>query len=146
VSWLGKTAKPLFYFIFLFFSFLFLFGLTTQERSMKKYYMTMLYITVMCQDVIRSHHMMISHDKCGKVVYRPCSSCISSVQNQIGTLLSPLCQLRLGVWLSYLRLSHCNQCHIQTLKTLYLHGILLPWGLFIAKRSILKRASWWSLK
>ena len=29
-----------------------------------------------------SHHMMShdgSHNKCGKVVYRPCSSCISSV-------------------------------------------------------------------
>ena len=39
-----------------------------------------------------------------------------------------------------------NQCHIQTLRTLYLHGILSPWGLFIAKRSILKRASQWLLK
>jgi len=27
-----------------------------------------------------------SHDKCGKVVHRPCSSCISSVGNLIGTL------------------------------------------------------------
>ena len=39
-----------------------------------------------------------------------------------------------------------DQCHVQTLRTLYLHGILLPWGLFIAKRSALKRASQWSLK
>ena len=39
-----------------------------------------------------------------------------------------------------------DQYHIQTLRTLYLHGILLPWVLFIAKRSALKRASWWSLK
>jgi len=30
--------------------------------------------------------------------------------------------------------------------TLYLHGILLPWDLFIAERSALKRASRWSLK
>jgi len=29
---------------------------------------------------------------------------------------------------------------------LYLHGILLPWDLFIAERSALKRASQWSLK
>ena len=42
-------------------------------------------------------HNVMSHDKCGKVVHRPCSSCISSVQNQIGTLLSSSCQLRLGV-------------------------------------------------
>jgi len=36
-----------------------------------------------------------SHDECGKVVYRPCSSCISSVENLIGTPLSSPCQLRL---------------------------------------------------
>jgi len=35
---------------------------------------------------------------------------------------------------------------MQTLRTLYLHGILLPQGLFMAKRSILKRALQWSLK
>ena len=43
-----------------------------------------------------------SHDKCGKVVYRPCSSCISSVENLMGTLSSSPCQLRLGVDLSCL--------------------------------------------
>jgi len=32
-----------------------------------------------------------SHDECEKVVYRPCSSCISSVQNLIGTPLSSPC-------------------------------------------------------
>jgi len=35
---------------------------------------------------------------------------------------------------------------VQTLRTLYLHGILLPWDLFMAKSSALKRASQWSLK
>jgi len=39
-----------------------------------------------------------------------------------------------------------DQCYVQTLRTLYLHGILLPQDLFIAKRSALKRASRWSLK
>jgi len=29
-----------------------------------------------------------SHDECGKLVHRPSSSYISSVQNSIGTLLS----------------------------------------------------------
>ena len=48
---------------------------------------------------------MESCDECGRVVHRPCSSCISSVQNQMGTLSSSPCQLRLGVWLSHLRLS-----------------------------------------
>ena len=27
-----------------------------------------------------SHHMTKSHKECGKIVHRPCSSCISSVQ------------------------------------------------------------------
>ena len=42
-----------------------------------------------------SHHMIShdgSHDKYGKVVHRPCSSCISSVKNLMGTLSSSLCQ------------------------------------------------------
>ena len=39
-----------------------------------------------------------------------------------------------------------DQCYVQTLRTLYLHGILLPWDLFMAKRSILKRASQQMLK
>ena len=43
------------------------------------------------------HHMMShdeSHDKCGKVVHRLCSSCISSVQKIMGAPLSSPCQLR----------------------------------------------------
>ena len=42
-----------------------------------------------------SYHMMShdgSHNRHGKVVHRPCSSCISSIENLIGTLLSSLCQ------------------------------------------------------
>ena len=39
-----------------------------------------------------------------------------------------------------------DQCYVQTLRTLYLYGILLPHGLFMAERSALKRASQWSLK
>jgi len=35
-----------------------------------------------------------SHDECGKVVHRPCSSCISSVQKITETSLSFLCQLK----------------------------------------------------
>jgi len=43
-----------------------------------------------------SHHMMRhdgSHDNCEKVVHRPYSSCISSIENLMGTLLSSPCQL-----------------------------------------------------
>jgi len=39
-----------------------------------------------------------------------------------------------------------DQYHIQTLRTLYLYGILSPWVLFMAERSALKRASQWLLK
>jgi len=39
-----------------------------------------------------------------------------------------------------------DQYHVQILRILYLHGILLPQGLFIVKRSTLKRALQWSLK
>ena len=36
-------------------------------------------------------YSVMSHDECGRIVHRPYSSCISSVQNQIGTLLSFSC-------------------------------------------------------
>jgi len=39
-----------------------------------------------------------------------------------------------------------DQYYVQTLRTLYLHGILLPLGIFMAKRSTLKGTSWWLLK
>ena len=39
-----------------------------------------------------------------------------------------------------------DQCYVQTLRTLYLHGILSPQDIFIAERSTLKRASQWLLK
>ena len=64
------------------FIFLFLFRLTTQGSSVGKY------------------HMIMSHDKYGKVVYRSCSSCISSIENLMGTLSNSPCQLGLGVDLS----------------------------------------------
>jgi len=67
-------AKSLF--IFLFFSFLF-FSFTLDLLHRKE-----------CRKV--SHHMMShdgSHDECVKVVHRPCSSCISSVENLTETLL-----------------------------------------------------------
>jgi len=44
-------------------------------------------IIVIWQEVTASHHMTShdrSHNKCGKVVHRPCSSCISSIQKNNG--------------------------------------------------------------
>ena len=35
--------------------------------------------SVTCQDITVLCHMMESHNECRRVVYRPCSSCISSV-------------------------------------------------------------------
>jgi len=44
----------------------------------------------------------MSHDECRKVVHRPCSSCISSVEDLMEILLSSPCQLGLRVDLSHL--------------------------------------------
>jgi len=44
------------------------------------------------------YHMMSHdelHDRHGKIVHRPCSSCISSIENLTGTPSSSPCQLRL---------------------------------------------------
>ena len=66
MSWLGKTAKLLFIFLFILFSF----GLITQERSVGKCHMTQSH-TSGCHKVMS--HKMGSYDECGKIVYRPCS-------------------------------------------------------------------------
>ena len=84
-------AKSLFYFTFFFFSFLIWTYYTRKE------YRKVLHDNVVYHSHMSGCHNVMSHNKCGKVVHRPCSSCISSVQNQIGTLLSSPCQLRLGV-------------------------------------------------
>jgi len=77
-------AKSLF--IFLFFSFPFILSWTYYtEGSTGKCYIISVTVTMMSHDE--------SHDRHGKVVHRPCSSCISSVENLTGTLLSSLCQL-----------------------------------------------------
>jgi len=132
MSWLGKTAKSIF--IFLFFSFLLLLSWTYYtEGSTEKCHI----VTVTWQEVTLSHHMMSynrSHDRHGKVVHRPCSNCISSIENLTRTLLSSLCQslnkeqlalFQLGVYwlysslefsfltseLSSLHLYHCRKLH-----------------------------------
>jgi len=90
LSWLGKIAKSLFIFLFFFFSL----GLTTHKKCGK----------VSCHKY--QSHIVTSHDECEKIVHRPCSSCISSIQKIMETLLSSPCQLGLREWLSRLRLSH----------------------------------------
>ena len=78
-------TKSLFIFSFLFFSFI-LDLLHRRECGKVSCHK--------CHTKSQSHHMM-SHnglyDKCGKVVHRPCSSYISSIENLMGTLLSSLC-------------------------------------------------------
>ena len=49
--------------------------------------------------------MTKSHRNCGEKVYRPCSSCISSIGNLMGTPSSSPCQLGLGIVLRRLSLS-----------------------------------------
>jgi len=113
ISWLGKTAKSLFYFTFFFFSFLFF-------SYLDLLYKKEVQESVTWQCCMSQSHVRMSHDECGKVVHRPCSSCISSVQNQMGTLLSSPCQLGLGVWLSHLRLS----CYMKG------HLLYQPWSVW----------------
>jgi len=61
---LAKWLKSLFIFLF--------FGLTTQEGVWE---------SVMSQSVTQlQSHYKISHNEYGKIVHRPCSSCISSIQ------------------------------------------------------------------
>jgi len=46
--------------------------------------------------VTEPHHMMSYdglHDRYRKVVHRPCSNCINSIENLMETLSSSLCQL-----------------------------------------------------
>jgi len=94
---MAKLLFTLFYFSYL--------DLLYKEGVWESVIWQISYITVTYQDVIELCYMMVLYDKCGKVVHRPCSSCISSVQNLMETPLSSSCQLRLEVWLSHLRLS-----------------------------------------
>ena len=85
MSWLGKTAKLLFIFL----SFSFSFGLTIHKKCRKVLYSCshMMDVTVLC-------HMIKLHEKCGKIVHRPYSSCISSILvtiNLIAHRYSPWC-------------------------------------------------------
>ena len=73
----------LYFFSFLFFCFYL--GLTTQKRVWKS----------VTSQVSQSHDRIShdwSHDRRGKIVHRPCSSCISSEENLTGTLSKSLCQ------------------------------------------------------
>jgi len=135
---LAKMAKSLFIFLF----FFFLSWTYYTEGSVGKCYITSITsTTVIWQEVTVSYHMMShdrSYDRHGKVVHRPYSSCISSIENLTGTLSSSLCQrliksswlnsgLELALWYYILHLPQfscyslydypvtccdCNQCHI----------------------------------
>jgi len=81
-------AKLLFIYIYFF-----LLDLLHREECGKvshhKYYISHSHMNKKSQVI--SHNR--SHDECGKVVHRPYSSCISSIENLIGTSLSSPCQL-----------------------------------------------------
>jgi len=80
-------AKWLSYYLY-FFSFPYL-GLTTQKEVWESVISQALY-----SHSITSYMMLHdgSHDRYGKVVHRPCSSYISSIENLTGTLSSSFCQ------------------------------------------------------
>jgi len=91
MSWLGKMAKSLS--IFLFFSFIL--DLLHRRKCGKVSRHKCHTNTVTWQEVTASHHMMShdeSHDRRGEIVHRPCSSCISSVENLTRTPSSSPCQ------------------------------------------------------
>ena len=82
-----QLSYYLYFFSFLFFSFI-LDLLYREEYGKVLYYK--------CHSHMTGSHNVTSHDRSHdrhrKVVHRPCSSCISSVENLTGTLLSSLCQ------------------------------------------------------
>ena len=83
----------LYFFSFLFFSFIL--DLLHRGKCGKVSHHKCHTVMVTWQEVIVSHHIMShdeSHDRHGKIVHRPCSSCISSVENLTGTLSSSPCQ------------------------------------------------------
>ena len=113
LSWLGKTTKSLF--IFLFFSFTL--DLLHRKKCGKVSYHI---VIVTWQVVTASYHMAShdgsqSHDECGKVVHRPCSSCISSVGNLMGTLLSSPWTWRVIKVIQTKLLHHYFECNSRTL-------------------------------
>jgi len=71
MSWLGKATKSLFIFSF------FLSWTYYIEESIEKCYITSVMSHMIGSHSITSHDG--SHDKCGKVVHRPCSGYISSI-------------------------------------------------------------------
>jgi len=66
-------ARQLSHYLYLYF---FSFGLTIY----KKYGKVSHSHSYMKWDITVLYHMIKSHKECGKIVHRPCSSCISSVQ------------------------------------------------------------------
>ena len=93
LSWLGKTAKSLSIFLFFFFSFIL--DLLHRRKCGKVSHHKCHTNTVTWQEVTASHHMMShdeSHDRHGEIVHRPCSSCISSIENLTRTPSSFPCQ------------------------------------------------------
>ena len=79
---LAKRLKLLFIFLLYFFSFSFILDLLYRRECRKV-------SCHKCHIVTAAYHMTShdgSHDRHGKEVHRPCSSCISSIENLIGTL------------------------------------------------------------
>ena len=69
-------------------------------------------ITSQSHDIMSCVISYGSHSEYGKIVHRPYSSYISSIEKLIGTLLSSPCQLRLEEYLSHLRLSYYSELTI----------------------------------
>jgi len=85
-----QLSHYLYFFSFLLFSFIFFYLELTIQKEVWE--------SIMSQVLHSCGHMTSSvmsydgsHDKCGKVVHKPYSSCISSIENLMGTPLSSSC-------------------------------------------------------
>ena len=83
----------------------------------------MSHIKVTYQDVTVSYHIMKSHDECGRVAHRLCSSCISSIQNSMRIPLTSPCQ----TW-SVIKLPQAKSPHI------YFYSLQIPVPTVLAVR------------
>jgi len=113
--WLGKMAKSFSIFIFNFHFHLFSWITTIKVKhgkgvmSLSQCYKKVWYWSqnghITGHNTWQASHMTSNIRTVGGEVHSYNSSCIYSIENQMGTLLSSPCQLGLRGWLSHLRLS-----------------------------------------
>ena len=106
-GWCHDLAKQLSHYLYIFYFLIWTYY--TREKCRKVLHDICHISQVTCQDVTVLCHMMESHDECGRVVHRPCSSCISSVQFNGNSI-----KFSLSTWTwSMIKLSQAKLLHLQ---------------------------------